>query len=92
MIRILLKNAHFELFSKSTHFLKIFIILNFIDKFGRLYGPFSDKLSQKYKGEKQMKQYAYARVSARDQNLERQIAAFVEFGIDRRCIYADKKS
>ena len=47
---------------------------------------------QMYKGEKQMKQYAYARVSARDQNLERQIAAFVEFGIDRRCIYADKKS
>ncbi len=36
--------------------------------------------------------YAYARVSSRDQNLERQLLAFYEFGIDNRCIYADKKS
>ena len=27
--------------------------------------------------------YAYARVSAKDQNLQRQIAAFCEFGIDK---------
>ena len=39
-----------------------------------------------------MSTYAYARVSARDQNLERQIAAFTEFGIERGCIFADKKS
>lgn len=36
--------------------------------------------------------YAYARVSARDQNLGRQIAAFTEFGIEKRRIFADKKS
>lgn len=39
-----------------------------------------------------MKIYAYARVSARDQNLERQIAAFTEFGIEKNCIFSDKKS
>lgn len=36
--------------------------------------------------------YAYARVSARDQNLQRQIAAFIEYGIERNRIFADKKS
>lgn len=39
-----------------------------------------------------MNTYAYARVSARDQNLERQIAAFSEFGIEKRRIFSDKKS
>lgn len=39
-----------------------------------------------------MKTYAYARVSARDQNLQRQIAAFIEFGIDKSRIFSDKKS
>lgn len=39
-----------------------------------------------------MKTYAYARVSARDQNLDRQIAAFIEFGIDKSRIFSDKKS
>lgn len=39
-----------------------------------------------------MKTYAYARVSSRDQNLERQLAAFIEFGIDKRYIFSDKKS
>lgn len=39
-----------------------------------------------------MKTYGYARVSARDQNLQRQIAAFAEFGIDKSRMYADKKS
>lgn len=39
-----------------------------------------------------MKTYAYARVSARDQNLGRQIAAFIEFGVDERHIFSDKKS
>ncbi len=28
--------------------------------------------------------YAYARVSAKDQNLQRQIAAFREFGIEKK--------
>lgn len=36
--------------------------------------------------------YAYARVSANDQNLERQIAAFCEFGIPKNRIFQEKKS
>lgn len=36
--------------------------------------------------------YAYARVSARDQRLERQLNAFSEYGIDEKNIYADKKT
>lgn len=36
--------------------------------------------------------YAYARVSARDQNPDRQIAAFTDFGIGKDRIYADRKS
>ena len=36
--------------------------------------------------------YAYARVSAKDQNLQRQIAAFREFGIEENCIFSEKKS
>lgn len=39
-----------------------------------------------------MSTYAYARVSARDQNLQRQIAAFTEFGIEKSRIFSDKKS
>lgn len=39
-----------------------------------------------------MATYAYARVSARDQNLQRQIAAFREYGIEKTCIFCDKKS
>ena len=39
-----------------------------------------------------MNTYAYARVSARDQNLDRQIAAFEEFGVERNHIFSDKKS
>lgn len=39
-----------------------------------------------------MNTYAYARVSARDQNLGRQIAAFMEFGIEKNRIFSDKKS
>ena len=35
--------------------------------------------------------YAYARVSAKDQNLQRQIAAFCEFGIDKSRIFFEKK-
>lgn len=37
-------------------------------------------------------QYAYARVSAQDQNLARQLNAFREFGISAKQIYCDKKS
>ena len=36
--------------------------------------------------------YAYARVSARDQNLERQLSAFYDFGVIESNIYSDKKS
>ena len=36
--------------------------------------------------------YAYARVSAKDQNLQRQIDAFREFGIDKSRIFSEKKS
>lgn len=39
-----------------------------------------------------MNTYAYARVSARDQNLGRQIAAFLEFGVEKIRIFSDKKS
>jgi len=39
-----------------------------------------------------MTTYAYGRVSAKDQNLQRQLAAFHEFGIEQQFIYTDKKS
>lgn len=39
-----------------------------------------------------MTTYAYARVSARDQNLQRQIAAFSDYGIQKNRIFCDKKS
>lgn len=39
-----------------------------------------------------MQTYGYARVSAKDQNLARQFAAFEDFGIPRKNIFADKKS
>ncbi len=39
-----------------------------------------------------MKTYAYARVSANDQNLHRQIDSFRSFGIEANKIYCDKKS
>lgn len=39
-----------------------------------------------------MKTYAYARVSARDQNLTRQMEAFLGFGVEKENIYSDKKS
>lgn len=39
-----------------------------------------------------MKTYAYARVSARDQNLTRQMEAFLAFGVEKENIYSDKKS
>ena len=39
-----------------------------------------------------MTAYAYARVSTRDQNLQRQFAAFKEFGIEKNRIFSDKKS
>lgn len=39
-----------------------------------------------------MSMYAYARVSARDQHLERQLQAFYAFGIEKKHIFSDKKS
>lgn len=39
-----------------------------------------------------MKIYGYARVSARDQNLDRQLKSFADFGVSGNRIYADKKS
>lgn len=36
--------------------------------------------------------YGYARVSSHDQNLERQTEEFLKFGIEKKNIYADKKS
>ncbi|MBQ9954112.1 MAG: recombinase family protein [Eggerthellaceae bacterium] len=38
------------------------------------------------------KVYGYARVSSRDQNLDRQIDAFLDFGINEKNIYSDKAS
>ena len=37
-------------------------------------------------------QYGYARVSAADQNLGRQIEEFLKFGIEKNNIFSDKKS
>lgn len=39
-----------------------------------------------------MEIYAYGRVSSRDQNLDRQIAAFLEFGVKKTHIFCDKQS
>ena len=39
-----------------------------------------------------MNTYAYGRVSAKDQNLQRQLAAFDEYGIKKSHVFADKKS
>lgn len=39
-----------------------------------------------------MEIYAYGRVSSHDQNLERQISAFLEFGVSRDRIFCDKQS
>lgn len=36
--------------------------------------------------------YAYARVSSADQNLNRQIDAFIKFGVQKNRIFSDKKS
>jgi len=36
--------------------------------------------------------YAYARVSAKDQNLQRQLTAFDELGIEKHHIFSEKKS
>lgn len=36
--------------------------------------------------------YAYARVSAKDQNLDRQLAAFYDFGIEKSRVFSEKKS
>lgn len=36
--------------------------------------------------------FAYGRVSAADQNLDRQTDSFLEFGVDKRRIYTDKRS
>ncbi len=43
-------------------------------------------------GSKAIMIYAYGRVSAADQNLNRQIDSFIQFGVDRPQIYTDKKS
>lgn len=39
-----------------------------------------------------MRTYAYARVSSRDQNLSRQTAEFLQFGVEKNRIFYDKKS
>lgn len=38
------------------------------------------------------KKFGYGRVSSKDQNEERQLLTFKEYGIDERDIYIDKKS
>lgn len=39
-----------------------------------------------------MKKYAYIRVSSKDQNIDRQVAAMKEAGIDEKDMYIDKQS
>ena len=36
--------------------------------------------------------FGYARVSSKEQNEERQLVAFKEYGIDERDIYVDRQS
>lgn len=43
-------------------------------------------------GERTGTVYGYARVSARDQNLARQLDALAEFGVEERHVYTDKAS
>ena len=38
------------------------------------------------------KTFGYARVSSKEQNVERQLVAFKEYGIEERDIYIDKQS
>ena len=38
------------------------------------------------------KVYGYARVSTRDQNLDRQLKALADFGVEERDIVTDKES
>lgn len=45
-----------------------------------------------FKQEKKIMIFAYGRVSAADQNLNRQIDSFLEFGVDTKHIFTDKKS
>lgn len=39
-----------------------------------------------------MNTFAYGRVSAKDQNLQRQLSAFYEYGVEKDRIFTDKKS
>ena len=39
-----------------------------------------------------MKRYGYVRVSSKDQNLNRQLDAFSELGLESKYIYIDKMS
>lgn len=48
--------------------------------------------NKKKKGEKFMNVYAYARVSTKDQNLDRQLEAFTAFKDSLKKIYCDKES
>ena len=40
----------------------------------------------------EQKMYGYVRVSSRDQNEDRQVAAMLEFGIPKRNLIIDKQS
>jgi DNA invertase Pin-like site-specific DNA recombinase len=42
--------------------------------------------------EQEVKTYGYARVSAKDQSLDRQLDALREFGVDQKSVYSDKAS
>ena len=47
---------------------------------------------QKRERYRTMTVFGYARVSSREQNLDRQIKALKEFGIDKKAIFSDKQS
>lgn len=64
----------------------------FMPVFGVIFHGNFDILKENERSDLIMNTYAYARVSARDQNLQRQIDAFIEYGIERNHIFLDKKS
>lgn len=70
-----------------------------VAEFDRLYGGITqlreETVFEEYASEEiafNGRVYGYARVSSRDQNLDRQVDALIEYGIPERHVFADKAS